>query len=489
MEEIEINKKLFSKTREVEIREDVIVPDVKPDIINILDCNALSYIYKIEKTNEKIRLDGNVDTCTIYMSADGETRCIQNTFNFNDILDEKTIKEESIFKYDLKVKKIEAKVLNERKITCFITIEIVYNLYRTEKVQISNNLIELDDLQKRENNIIVNSLVGLNSAKASLKEELKVENIDTVAEILKIDINIENPETKISYNKVLSKVGVNISIIYLTEDDRISKVQETLPLMSFIDIENVKEENLCDIDYKIRNVLIKNNNNDEHSILCQIEFELMCEVYERKNINIVSDIYSLNKEIKFDSKSIEIDVKDENNGYPVKIDERFEIESIKKVLEIDTNVRVLKNSISGENSNIEGEIEANIYYESTVQSGLSVKKVNIPFISKIRKTDTVLIKTINKEFDLEDDNVILHMGLELRSKESSIQRINMVDNVTVTDENCGGDYSMVVYFVKPGDSIWKIAKNLKVTMDSIIKINNLENPELIHPGDKLYILK
>ena len=48
---------------------------------------------------------------------------------------------------------------------------------------------------------------------------------------------------------------------------------------------------------------------------------------------------------------------------------------------------------------------------------------------------------------------------------------------------------MVVYFVKPNDTIWKIAKKYKISQESLIRINDLENPDLIYPGDKLYVLK
>lgn len=51
------------------------------------------------------------------------------------------------------------------------------------------------------------------------------------------------------------------------------------------------------------------------------------------------------------------------------------------------------------------------------------------------------------------------------------------------------EYSMVVYFVKPCDTVWKIAKMFKVTMESIIQANNLEDPNKIKVGEKLYIVK
>jgi hypothetical protein len=44
-----------------------------------------------------------------------------------------------------------------------------------------------------------------------------------------------------------------------------------------------------------------------------------------------------------------------------------------------------------------------------------------------------------------------------------------------------------VYIVRSGDSIWKIARMFGVSMESIIAANNLQNPNLIFPGQKLII--
>ena len=47
---------------------------------------------------------------------------------------------------------------------------------------------------------------------------------------------------------------------------------------------------------------------------------------------------------------------------------------------------------------------------------------------------------------------------------------------------------MVIYFVKPNDSVWDIAKKFKVSSESIINLNNLEDGN-IFSGEKLYIMK
>lgn len=46
---------------------------------------------------------------------------------------------------------------------------------------------------------------------------------------------------------------------------------------------------------------------------------------------------------------------------------------------------------------------------------------------------------------------------------------------------------IVVYVVQPGDTVYSIARRYGVTPQSIIESNNLANPDLIYPGQKLQI--
>lgn len=489
MEVIDVNRKILSKVKNYEAQEDVIVPDVKPDILNIISTNGIPYVYKKEQSDGTVKLDGNIDVNVIYLSVDGDTRCVQTTLKFSSAIDENQIKESSYLKYNIQISNIESKVLNERKISISSSLIIKYDLYEKQKLEIYNDFENIEDLQKQENELDINSLVGINSVKASVKEDIKIDNLDNAVEILKLDVSVANSETKISYNKVLAKADVNVKIMYLTEDERIVVTNSNLPLMNFIEIENVKEENICNLDYNIRNILIKINGNDEHSITCQIEFEITCEAYENKNIKIVNDLYSLKSDIEYDSKEVEIDMKSTNSGYPVKIDERIGIEDVKKVLDVDSNAKIVKLTNSNDNSSVEGEVELKIYYEVSSKSGLNVKSVNIPFISKTQIGDNVSVKIEKNEFDLESADLIIKMELSLNSLNSNEQKINLIENVKVNETVPSEDYSVVVYFVKPGDTLWKIAKRFKVTVDSIVKINNIDNPDLIYPGDKLYILK
>ena len=66
----------------------------------------------------------------------------------------------------------------------------------------------------------------------------------------------------------------------------------------------------------------------------------------------------------------------------------------------------------------------------------------------------------------------------------------VVTGITVEDEKeCLPMAGAVIYMVQKGDSLWKIAKKYRTTVADIAAVNEIENPELIYPGQKLLIIK
>ena len=46
---------------------------------------------------------------------------------------------------------------------------------------------------------------------------------------------------------------------------------------------------------------------------------------------------------------------------------------------------------------------------------------------------------------------------------------------------------MVIYFVKPGDTLWKIAKKFGSTVEDIARVNGIENVNMLQVARQLYI--
>ena len=137
------------------------------------------------------------------------------------------------------------------------------------------------------------SLLGNGTNKIYAKDSIAIDIADDVAEIMKVNFNIIEEEIKVSYNKILSKASAQVEIMYLTEDNRINSVSSKIPVMGVVDILNINENCICDTRNTLKNLVIKPNSTEEHSIYIEAEVELSCMAYEVKEIQDIKDLRTL----------------------------------------------------------------------------------------------------------------------------------------------------------------------------------------------------
>ena len=275
-----INHIINQKKENFIVEGDSIIPDIKPDIINTIFASGNVCIYKKEINEGKIKLDGCVNTYIIYQADDenNSTRSLNVNLDFSQIINVEDAKSDMNLETNVSLKKVECKIINGRKINLKAFLEVDIKLTSNEEIKIVKE-INSKEIQMLNENLNLNSLVGKGVVKTYAKDTIIIDNIDNLSEIMKVDLDILNKDIKVSYNKVLAKADLNVKMLYLTEDNRINSVESIIPVMSFIDMENVTEENNFDTKYEIKNVIIKPNNVEEHSIYVEVELEIACEVY------------------------------------------------------------------------------------------------------------------------------------------------------------------------------------------------------------------
>ena len=67
--------------------------------------------------------------------------------------------------------------------------------------------------------------------------------------------------------------------------------------------------------------------------------------------------------------------------------------------------------------------------------------------------------------------------------------IPVISNISMEEDDEMEDYSVVIYVVKAGDTLWKIARRFGSTVDDIARVNGMENPNKLNAGEKIYIPK
>ena len=479
---IVINRRTQVFSKEFEVNGDVIVPDIKPDILSIINSNGNVYVYREDIAKGRVRIDGNLDTYTIYLSDSGETRSIGNTLNFSESFEDSKIDENSTIKSKVYLQNIEAKALNERKISIKAILKVRVEVFAKEEVEIGIDFEDTEnncEMQKLQEHIDTKTLVGTNKVKTSIKEDISVDSSYDVAEILKVSVQISNLENKISINKVLAKADANVKILFLAEDGRIGTAEATIPVMSFIDLEGVNENQECDVQYFMRNMLFKINSKEMHSIACQIDFEVCLEVYENKAFDVVQDIYGIHNQIDFNNRNILVPI-NSNSLDKISISEKFIVEDVLNIYDVQKTVNRIKGS--------ECELILKIYYEADSKNGLNIKEIKIPFIAK-SSDDDIDFEIVNEQFTINGEYVDCSMEILCKKPQNEYKNMNIIENIEVKDLSQDEDYKMYMYFVKAGDTVWNIAKRFRVKMEDIIALNELENPDRINVGDRLFIMR
>lgn len=497
-ESLSVNKLIATKAEVILVEGDMIVPDSKPDILNTICTSGVVCIYKKEVLEGKVRIDGNINTYIMYIPDDenDKVRGITTTLDFSENIQIANVNEEMNCRVITRLKNIEAKVINGRKIGIKAAIEVEVKVYSNETIAIVNSIPNSDGIQTLQENLLVNSLVGMGENKIFAKDTISINSEDNLAEILKTNLCICNKDVKISYNKILAKADAQIKIMYLTEDNRIESVLANIPIVGFIDIPDVTEENICDLEYEIRNIVLKPNQTEEHSIYVEIEVGVMANVYEEKEISLIQDLYSPSENLEFNQRNITTMTDKRSNKDTLQIREKVTLEGIgdRNIIDVEVIPRIEKEHKKDNRIIYEGELELN-FILSNNDLQVEIRSAKIPFdysVDNLENGEEIFtnmeIEVLNKDFIVQDGGIITcNIDLEITLNSYKTSKLNVIDEIQTNGEREKEDYSIMMYIVKKGDSLWKIAKDYGSTVEDIIRTNGIENENLIMPGQKIFI--
>ena len=88
---------------------------------------------------------------------------------------------------------------------------------------------------------------------------------------------------------------------------------------------------------------------------------------------------------------------------------------------------------------------------------------------------------------MPDESIDIKIDLNFTVEYSKNLEINVIQNIQSGENRTSNPYSLTIYFAKPGDSLWKIAKKFRSTVDNIAKVNGIEDVDKIEVGQQLFI--
>lgn len=495
-ENLNINKVVAEKTNVIYVEGDIIVPDVKPDILNTIYTEGNVCINKKEVLDGRVRLDGDVKIWVTYLaeSNEGNIRGISSNINFTENINCESCKTGMTLNVEPILKSIECKVLNGRKINVKAGIEMNVKVFSNEEISLVKEISNLKNVQMLNKSMLMNSLIGTGNTVVSSKENVNIDNGFNLAEILSTSVKIVDKDIKISYNKVLAKADTEVTIMYLTDENRVQCVSTKIPVMGFIDMPNISDENICDLNYVIKNITVTQN--DEHSVYVELEIDISCQVYQNSEVNIIEDLYTPCAECKISGRNITTmsNIMRVDSIYSMR--ENIELRDLENNHIIDVKVRteINKTNILNDKINYQGEVEFNFIYGSSNSVAINTKIVKLPLeytidINNVNSNTNVSteIDIANKDFIIKENSIGVNIDFKFSIRTAQYLNMNIIENVEKVDVENQNDTSLIIYFVKSGDTLWKLAKKFRSTVSDISIVNGIQNNDKLDVGQKLFI--
>ena len=499
---LNLNKSKIIDKDEKWIEQDIIVPDNMPDAIKIINISSIPYVNDVEINNGRAKIVGKINYSVIYRANDEEMniRGLNTSYPYTVNIENSNIKNKEDIIVNSNLKNIIYSLPNERKIA--IKNEICFDIKIEEKVEVDiiKDFQKCDDI---ECNKCKNSFNNIKERKRSIisssEDVMLPKDASAIYEILKICPRIKDTEYKESYNKIMLKGVIEICLMYIGENRNICNETVDVPFSSMVELENVSDNSKFNIEYCIRDLNVRINPDiDQKTLNVDYKIETNITVFEKEVIEYIEDFYSKSRDLKYDVNDINISANEFDVEKEINISETLSdiIPENSRIVEYNLDTANVMPVLDKDEIKINGIAKLNLLTQDKDNNELESKTIDIMVDQSFPLEDSWQNSNVNikiKDVRLNvtqngssvDIKVTIYVDINVENI-IGISSIQKIEDVPIDLKNIS---SINIYVVKPGDSIWKIAKKYKTSMENIIKTNKLENPNLIDVGQKILVIR
>lgn len=507
---VRINQVVEENSTQTVIENDIIVPDIKPDIADILVMDGDIRINNTECMQGRILVKGTIDFKILYTSDEENSniKSISSQQDFSYSIDLQNVEPEMDCKTKCNIEHIDHNILNSRKLSIKTIIKIDVKIYKKTDIGIANEIMNVDNVQILNDNINVNCYLGETNMDFTLNESMELPaGNPPVKEILRTDCCIRETNYNIVNDNIEAEGIVNILTLYTGDDEEenIQLVENEIPFVQSVGFEGINENSNCEIDYEILENNIKageDNDGELRQINVEVCINIKVSGYQKQDIATVKDAYSPDNMLSFEKTPFKTEelLSEENNQINLKeiiaINDNYP--EIDQVFNILSNPVLSNYSINDNTVEFEGIVSNNVLYlADSDEKPVNCYRQEIPFRKSIRIDNMTENSSCQISLDIQHSSysIISSTEIELRLvidyniKVITQTEIDLIEDVqeNPVDENILlSQPSIVIYFIQSNDTLWDIAKRYYTTVDAIKDMNNLQTDE-ITTGSQIFI--
>lgn len=505
-ENIECEQLLGENSADTVVKAEYVIPDTHPDITEILSIESKPFIVGREAMKDKVYLDGQVEYNIIYLAKEENgvgVHSITYVGKFSNYIDMPGAEHKMNCQCECYVEHMDCNIIHERKIGIEGIIKLKADVYKNYNFEIIKDVENSSDAQMLKNPMQVDKVIGNYGSDMIANCNIKIPaDKPEIGNVLKCDLKIRKREVRILENRMSIEASILINLLYRGKDTKdIVMITEEVPMTKELEIDNLNSMMDNYTEFKVDSMQM-NIREDEDGENRNVEVEALVKtdskVTHKEDMDMIEDIYSPSAFMDIKKNNYNLNVIHGQTTTETVVKGDVEIEGPKplEVVMCSGRVCITDKRIVEDKVIVEGVLNADIIYKTKDEEKYicSVSEempfscpVEIPGC-KIHMHSTAKAFLENIEADVEAGGIVLKALVKIYAMASYMMpKEFLVDISQVEGKLPEKKASVTIYIVQPGDTLWKIAKRYFTTVETLVKINNIENIDYIKPGQKLII--
>ncbi|MCD8036332.1 MAG: DUF3794 domain-containing protein, partial [Clostridiales bacterium] len=488
---------------------DMIVPDVNPDIYQILKADEDVIIDKVKAENGRISFSGRLIVSVLYYGKKTERplSSMRSEFTIEDYIALEGVSESSDVDAAAEIIHTDYRLVNDRKINVKAVTAVKASWTDSSTVEAVSAVSGGEGLQSKTGTISYCDVKERTAEEFTVREEFKLPaGKPDIAEILEATAEICHREVRVNDGMAFLKGDFKINIIYISTGEKFEtdSAEFSLPFNGTVDVPSYGEDMFCMArmkPVKVKAEAEADSNGEPRAIEMEITVAAVLKTFVRESNTILEDAYSL---------SSKLDIARQNAAY-IELYGRNRAQGtfrgnavvenggpgIMQIVKVWGSIRNGRTVVNDSIITAEGTADIKVMYIAKDDTEpLRVMETAVPFSQGIEIKGAEEGMTFDVITEIEDISFSM-----LSEKEAEIRLTISFDAAACENKTCGiivditeteADESAafkggaVIYTVKKGDTLWDIAKKYHTTVDGIVKLNKekIDNPDLIYPGQR-----
>lgn len=504
----------------ITIEEDILVPDTKPDLREILLIDGKNHptnkeVSQLNKNEDYVSVSGEIELQTLYLpekqEACGPIISVQARVPFKEQW-HTGISQGASLLLDTKIEKIEYMVINERKYRVKISLAVYAREYTDRRVELFEG-INGEEIQMQREKIEITNIALRKSDTLQLQEDLQLQEECPIDNILRQDIRVVENYKQVTGEKVVVNGFVLINLLYSCREEaedceNLHQAQEKVEFTQFIPIQtdgNCAGSNVTFDGSDLKVKMIQDENGKE---ILRLEGDLLTcvEIYCNTEKEIIVDAYHREKDFLCDFKEEQCRTLVGTTMGESSLREIFSPEmqgsELQQILYTGGEIHDGESRCEQGKVVTEGSVLAKVICRCSENGENGSSRIfslteEIPFrvvtaLPQLAGDEMIRDQIYLKDLWAEKINgkqIEFNAGVLVTTEVMRRAPFKVLVNPAF-EESSGGQRRapMVIYVAKENDQLWDIAKKYKTTVETIAQLNELEG-DTLRQGQKLLILK